>query len=196
MFYGYMGKYPRIDPKAFIFKQTVITGDTAIGAETSVWFGTVIRGDVNFIKIGSGTNIQDNTTIHVTTDKYPTIIGNNVTIGHNAVIHGAQIGDSSLIGMGAVILDGCKLGKNTMIAAGTILKMNTIIPEGVMVAGNPGVVKRPLTPQEIDFFNQSASNYIKYSYNYLTSSPDSLYLLSEINDELLQMSSNILRSIK
>ncbi len=180
MIYNYLDKLPLINEDSFVFKHTVITGDVTIKKEASIWFGTVIRGDVNSVSIGERTNIQDNSTIHVTTQKYPTFIGDSVTVGHNVTIHGSTIGNNSLIGMGAVLLDGCVVGSNTIVAAGSVLRMNTKIPDNVLVAGNPAVIKRELTPEEIAFFEISATNYVKYSRNYLTSTPDSIYSIAEI----------------
>ncbi len=180
MILSYLNKTPSIHDNSFIFKSGMVIGDVTIGRESSIWFGSVLRGDVNSIVIGEGTNIQDNSTIHVTTGKFPTVIGDRVTIGHNVTIHGSTIEDESLIGMGAVVLDGCHISKNTIIAAGTVLRMHSDIPEGVLVAGNPGKIKRDLTLEEIEFFNKSAQNYIKYSYNYLTSSSESIYSKDEI----------------
>lgn len=179
MIITYLNKSPEISPESFIFRTAAIIGDVSIGEESSIWFNTVLRGDVNKIVVGKRTNIQDNTTIHVTTEKHSTQIGNSVTIGHNVVIHGSIIDDFSLIGMGAVILDGCQIGKNSIIAAGTVLKMHTKIPPGVVVAGNPGTIKRAIKKNEIDFFEKSASNYVKYSLNYLTSATNSIYSYKE-----------------
>jgi carbonic anhydrase/acetyltransferase-like protein (isoleucine patch superfamily) len=183
MIAGYLGTFPRIHEEAFIFKGVTIIGDVEIGPGTNIWFGTVVRGDVNHIRIGARTNIQDNATIHVTTALYPTEIGDEVTVGHNAVIHGSVIGDRSLIGMGAVLLDGCRIGKNVIVAAGSILRMKSVIPDGVLIAGNPAVVKRDITAEERLFFERSAANYVKYSHNYLTSSPDILYSREELKAE-------------
>jgi carbonic anhydrase/acetyltransferase-like protein (isoleucine patch superfamily) len=189
MLLNYKNNIPKIDENAFIFKNTVIIGDTKIEKETSIWFGTIIRGDVNYIKIGKRTNIQDNSMIHVTTAKYPVAIGNNVTIGHTVTIHGSKIGNNVLIGMGAIILDGCQIEEYSLIAAGTVLRENSKIPSGVLVAGNPGKIKRELSQKEIDFFQKSADNYLKYSKNYLTHSPESLYSLQELKNEQKRLTS-------
>ena len=175
MITNYLDKIPEIDPEAVIFKTADVIGEVELGAESSVWFGAVVRGDVNSIRIGKRTNIQDNATIHVTTALYPTVIGDDVTVGHNAVIHGSVIGDNVLIGMGAVVLDGCKIGKNSIIAANSIVLGGTEIPEGVLVAGNPAKVRRPVTAEEIEGLRKSAENYARYARNYLTSSKDSIY---------------------
>lgn len=186
MIAGYLDTFPQIDPKAFIFRGVTVIGDVTVGIESNIWFGVVLRGDVNHIRIGARTNIQDNATVHVTTALYPTEIGDEVTVGHNAVIHGSIIGDRTLIGMGAVLLDGCRIGKNVIVAAGAILRMKSVIPDGVLVAGNPAVIKRDITAEERLFFERSAANYVKYSYNYLTSSPDVLYSREELKAERTQ----------
>ncbi len=180
MITNYLNKVPKIDPQAYIFRDTTVIGDVTIGKDSSIWFRSVVRGDVNTITIGERTNIQDNSTIHVTTDLFPTSIGNDVTVGHNVVIHGSEIGDRSLIGMGAVILDGCRIGEDCVIAANSVLLGGTEIPAGVLVAGNPGKIKRDLRQDELDHLKRSALNYMKYSHNYLTSSPNSIYSSDEI----------------
>lgn len=180
MIINYLNKIPNIDENSFVFKNSVVIGEVTIGAESAIWFGSVVRGDVNSIKIGKRTNIQDNATIHVTTALYPTVIGDDVTVGHNAVIHGSIIADNVLIGMGAVVLDGCKIGKNSIIAANSVLLGGTEIPEGVLVAGNPAKIKREVTAEEIEGLKKSAQNYVNYARNYLTYSKDSIYSQSDI----------------
>ena len=180
MIANYLNKVPAIDPKAVIFKTADVIGDVTLGAESSVWFGAVVRGDVNSIKIGKRTNIQDNATIHVTTALYPTVIGDDVTVGHNAVIHGSIIAENVLIGMGAVVLDGCKIGKNSIIAANSVLLGGTEIPEGVLVAGNPAKIKRAVSAEEIEGLRKSAEHYAGYSRNYLTYSKDSVYTADDL----------------
>ena len=180
MITNYLEKIPNIDPEAVIFKTADVIGDVTIGAESGIWFGAVVRGDVNSIKIGKRTNIQDNATIHVTTALYPTVIGDGVTVGHNAVIHGSIIAENVLIGMGAVVLDGCKIGKNSIIAANSVLLGGTEIPEGVLVAGNPAKIKREVTAEEIEGLKKSAENYARYARNYLTSSKDSIYCAADM----------------
>lgn len=162
----YKGITPKIDPTVFIADGVHIIGDVEIGKDSSVWFNTVIRGDVNFIRIGERTNIQDGTVVHVTNKKFPTHIGSNVTIGHSAVIHACTIEDYSLIGMGAIILDNATVGKYCLIAAGAVVTMGMNIPEGMLVAGVPGKVIRPLTDDEKKFLAQSAQNYIDYVATY------------------------------
>ncbi|HPG36592.1 MAG TPA: gamma carbonic anhydrase family protein [bacterium] len=196
MIINYLDKIPDIKPDSFIFRTSVIIGDTTIGKNSSIWFGTIVRGDVNKIVIGERTNIQDNSTIHVTTSLFPTTIGNEVTIGHNAVIHGSTIENRVLIGMGAVLLDGCHIKQNSIIAAQSVLRNGTKIPEGVLVAGNPAKIKRDLSYDEIEGLAKSAANYVKYSYNYLTYSQSSIYSNDEIKSVIEMLRTNVLGSIQ
>ncbi len=163
---SYLGKYPKIDETAYLCENVVITGDVEIGRDSSVWFGSVIRGDVHYIRIGNNTNIQDNSILHVQHDIGPLTIGNGVTIGHGVNLHGCDIGDNCLIGIGAIILTGARIGKNCIIAAGTVIKENSVIPDGSLSAGVPGVIKKSLTDKDINAVRESASNYIKYVKNY------------------------------
>jgi carbonic anhydrase/acetyltransferase-like protein (isoleucine patch superfamily) len=162
----YKGTTPKIDPTVFIAEGVHIIGDVEIGRDSSVWFNTVIRGDVNFIRIGERTNIQDNTVIHVTNKRFPTHIGSNVTIGHSAVIHACTINDYSLIGMGAVVLDDARIGPYSLVAAGAVVTMGMVVPEGMLVAGVPAKIIRPLTADERTFLEQSAQNYVDYVATY------------------------------
>ena len=134
---------PKIAESASIVKESVITGDVTVGEESCVLFYAVLRGDDNKIIIGKGTNIQDNCTVHTSVD-FPTIVGDYVTVGHNAILHGCRIGDNSLIGMGAVVMDGTEIGKNCLIAAGSLVLKNQKIPDTSLVMGNPAKVKRGL----------------------------------------------------
>lgn len=196
MIINYLNKIPLIEEGAFVFKSAVVIGDVTLSKDSSIWFGTIIRGDVNSIKIGKKTNIQDNATVHVTTNFFPTVIGDEVTIGHNAVIHGSIIEDQVLIGMGAVLLDGCHIKKNSIIAANSVLLNGSEIPEGVLVAGNPAKIKRDVTLEEIEGLKRSALNYVKYSLNYLTYSQYSIYSTDEIKSVIEKLRVNVLGSIK
>lgn len=159
---------PKIHESVFIAENAVIIGDVEIGAQASVWYNCVLRGDVNYIRIGAGTNIQDGTIIHVSRGaEFPTIIENNVTVGHSATIHGCYIETGSLIGIGAIILDGARIGKNSLIAAGSLVTPNTIIPERSFVLGVPARVKRELSDEEIADLQKFWENYIKLSEIYL-----------------------------
>ncbi|MCL4542881.1 MAG: gamma carbonic anhydrase family protein [Deltaproteobacteria bacterium] len=162
----YSGKYPKINKTVYLCGNVVIIGDVEVEKGSSIWFGTVIRGDVNYIRIGENTNIQDNSVLHVQHDTGPLIIGNSVTVGHGVNLHGCEIGDNCLIGIGAIVLTGAHIGKNCIIAAGAVVRENAVIPDGSLVAGIPGIVKKSLNENEIDSIKESANNYIKYVKNY------------------------------
>jgi gamma-carbonic anhydrase len=166
MILTYNGIKPKIDESVFICEGSQIIGDVEIGKNSSVWFNTVIRGDVNYIRIGERTNVQDLSMLHVTYKKYPLIIGNDVTIGHSVTLHGCTIKDLVLIGMGAILLDNCVVNSNSFIAAGTLVKEKFIVPEGVLVAGVPGKIIRDLTLKEIEKIGRSSRNYLMYVETY------------------------------
>jgi gamma-carbonic anhydrase len=158
---------PAIHPSAYIDESAQVIGDVHIGAESSVWMCVVIRGDVNQIRIGDRSNVQDGTVIHVMRDpSHPTIIGNDVTIGHAAVVHGCTIADRVLIGMGAILLNGAKVGTESIIAAGTLVPEGMEIPEGSLVMGAPAKIRRPLTPEERASIQGYADNYVGYRLAY------------------------------
>lgn len=163
---SYQNKTPKIHPSVFVAEGARIIGDVEIGKESSVWFNTVIRGDVNYIRIGERTNVQDNSVLHVTHKTFPLIIGSNVTIGHGAVVHAATIFDYCLIGMNATVLDDAKVGPYALIAAGAVVLGGTVVPEGMLAAGVPAKVVRALTKEEKQFLEQSAKNYIQYVVSY------------------------------
>ncbi len=166
MIIPYRGKKPIIDSSCFIAPDAVIVGDVELGENSSVWFGAVIRGDIFPIKIGRYTNIQDRMVIHVTNNKYATTIGDYVTGGHGAILHGCTIEDCCIIGMGAVVLDNSLIGHESIVAAGSVVKMHERVPPGVLVAGNPAVVKRELSGREREGIKQSALNYSGYIEGY------------------------------
>ena len=151
-----------ISSQAHIASQSVILGDVTIGADSSVFYYAVVRGDEASITIGRRSNIQDNSTVHVDYG-FPTVIGDDVTVGHNCVIHGCTIGDASLIGMGSTILNGAKIGKHCLIGAGSLVTQNTVIPDGMLVIGSPAKVKRPLTEEEIQSIYKNAADYVTLS---------------------------------
>ena len=153
---------PKIDPDARIAREAVILGDVAIGAGSSVWYFSVIRGDEASITIGRGTNIQENSTVHVTTG-CPAVIGDGVTVGHNAVLHSCTVGDGSLIGMGSVVLDQAPIGKDCLIAAGSLVTKGMQIPDGSLVMGSPARVKRQLTEEEKEDMRNNAQVYLEIS---------------------------------
>jgi gamma-carbonic anhydrase len=168
MIKSFQNKTPMIHESAFVAENAVIIGDVEIGENASIWYNCVLRGDVNFIKIGDRTNIQDGTIVHVSRGQdFPTIIENNVTVGHSATIHGCYIETGSLIGIGAIILDGARIGKNSLIAAGSLVTPNTIIPERSFVMGAPAKVKRELTDGEVIDLQQFWENYVMLSEIYI-----------------------------
>ncbi len=166
MIIPYRGITPKIHPSVFIAEGAQIIGDVEIGAESSVWFNTVIRGDVHYIRIGERTNIQDNCVLHVTHDTYPLIIGSDVTVGHGAILHAATIKDRCLIGMGATVLDDATVGPYALVAAGSLVLEHFEVPEGVLVAGGPARIKRMLSDEERRQIIQSAQNYVDYVKTY------------------------------
>lgn len=166
MLHIYQGKTPKLDESVFCVNSAEIIGDVEIGAQSSVWFQVVIRGDVNFIQIGERTNIQDGSVIHVTHKIHPTLIGDDVTIGHNVTLHGCKIGNRCLIGMGAVILDAAEIEDDSMVAAGALVTPGTRVPSGTLYAGSPAKYKRHLSDSEIINLKQSAQNYLNYAENY------------------------------
>jgi len=162
----YRGIKPEIHESVFIAEGARIIGDVKIGKESSIWFNSVVRGDVHSITIGERTNIQDNCVLHVTHKKFALLVGSNVTVGHNAVLHGCTIGDYCLIGMGAIVLDNATVHPRSLIAAGALVQQGFEVPEGTLVAGVPAKVKRPLTAEEAAFLEQSAQNYVDYVKTY------------------------------
>ena len=159
---------PVVDATAYVDQSAQVIGDVQIGAESSVWMNVVIRGDVNHIRIGKRTNIQDLTMVHVMRETHPTVIGDEVTIGHSAVVHGTTIEDRVLIGMGAVLLNGVHIESDCVIAAGTLLTEGTRIPARSLVMGRPGKVKRQLTDEEVAEIRWYADNYVSYRLDYST----------------------------
>lgn len=164
----YLGKSPQIDDSVFLCDGVRIIGDVTIGKDSSIWFNSVVRGDVYYIRIGERTNIQDNCTLHVTHNTYALTIGNDVTVGHSATLHGCTIHDNVLIGMGATVLDDAVINSHSLIAAGSVVLQKTVIPEGVLAAGVPAKVIRPLTDAERAEVAQGAKNYMEYIKRYRT----------------------------
>lgn len=158
------GKSPVIPEDCFIAENATIVGDVVMGEQCSVWFNAVIRGDVHYIKIGNKVNIQDGAVIHATYQKSPTIIGNNVSIGHNAIVHGCTVHDNVLIGMGSIVMDDCVIGSNSIIAAGAVVTQNTIVEEGSIYAGVPAKKVKDISKEMISGeIDRIANNYVKYS---------------------------------
>ena len=163
----YGGKTPRLDGSVFVAETAVVIGDVEIGPDSSVWFGTVVRGDIHSIRIGARTNIQDQSVIHVTGGKHPTSVGDDVTIGHRVTLHGCTIKDRCLIGMGSIVLDGAVVGEDALVGAGAVVPPGMVIPPGKLALGAPARVKRDLTPAEIASFVASANEYVRRGKDYL-----------------------------
>lgn len=166
MLHIYKGITPRLHDTVFRVGSSEIIGDVEIGEFSSLWYHVVVRGDVNSIRIGDRTNIQDGTVVHVTNKIHPTIIGNDVTIGHNVTLHGCTIGNRCLIGMGAIVMDGVVVEDGAMIAAGALVTPGTLVPAGSLFTGSPARFKRKLTDDEVAFLLQSANNYLEYVKTY------------------------------
>ena len=158
------GKFPQIPEDCYVAENATIVGEVSMGKNCSVWFNAVIRGDVHFIKMGDKVNVQDGAVIHATYQKSPTTIGNNVSIGHNAIVHGCTIKDNVLIGMGSIIMDDCVIESNSIVAAGAVVSKNTIVESGTIYAGIPAKkikdISKELISGEID---RIANNYVEYS---------------------------------
>lgn len=161
--FPYRGVFPKLGENVFLAAGVKIIGDVTIGKDCSIWYNTVIRGDVHFIKIGEMTNVQDCSMLHVTNGKFPLSIGNKVTIGHSVSLHGCTLNDLCLIGIGAIILDGAVIESNSMVAAGALVKQNFKVPSGKLVAGVPAKVIRDLTADEIENIEAGAYRYVEYS---------------------------------
>lgn len=166
VFIPFKGKVPQIDPAAWLAPNATIIGDTHIGAHSTVWFGAVLRGDVNHIHIGEYTNVQDNAVIHVTTNGLPTILGNRVTIGHTAILHACTVEDEALVGMGATVLDGAVIQSHSMVAAGALISPGKVVESGWLWAGVPAKPVRKLTDKELDYLKWSATHYANLAANY------------------------------
>lgn len=158
------GKHPKIGEDCFIAENATIVGEVSMGNQCSIWFNAVLRGDVHYIKMGDKVNIQDGAVIHCTYKKAPTTIGTNVSIGHNAIVHGCTIKDNVLVGMGSIIMDDCVVESNSIIAAGAVLSKGTHVPEGTVYAGVPAKKLKDVSPELLsDEINRIANNYITYS---------------------------------
>lgn len=158
---------PKIGKNTFIAKNAVILGDVTIGDNVSIWYNVVIRGDVNYIIIGKDSNIQDGTIIHVTKDKFPTEIGERVTIAHSVTLHGCKIEDDCLIGIGAVVMDNSVISKNSIVAAGAVVPPNKRYPENSLIVGNPAKVARELTEKDFEMIRSNAERYLSYKDIYI-----------------------------
>ena len=166
MIRAYRGIVPRIAASAYIDPSAQVIGDVVVGERSSIWPNVTVRGDVNSIRIGDETNIQDNSVLHCDAGLFPLHIGNRVTVGHLAMLHGCSIQDECLIGIGAVILNGAKIGTGSVIAAGAVVPEGSEVPPGSMVMGVPAKVKRPLSEEERERFRQNARHYVEAAQIY------------------------------
>src|SRR4051812_23883449 len=157
---------PKIHPSVFVAGDAMVIGDVEIGEDSSVWFGSVIRGDVNYIRIGARTNIQDHSIIHVNTGTHPTVLEDGITVGHRVTLHGCYVESGCLVGIGSIVLDGARIGNTSLIPAGSLVTPNTFIPQNSLVMGSPAKVKRSLTASEKESIEGNVSHYVELASVY------------------------------
>ncbi len=153
------GHAPRVHPHAWLAPGVAVIGDVEIGAESSVWFGAVVRGDIHSIRIGARTNLQDHVVVHVTRGRFSTTIGDEVTVGHRATVHGCRVGDGALVGIGAIVLDGAEVGEEALVAAGALVPPGAVVPPRTLVVGSPARPRRELSSDEISAHRTQALKY-------------------------------------
>ncbi|MFC1481813.1 gamma carbonic anhydrase family protein [Candidatus Neomarinimicrobiota bacterium] len=166
MILPFRDKTPIVPVSAFVAQSVDVIGDVQLGEHANIWHGTVVRGDMNYIRIGARTNIQDNSTIHVTTDLFPTIVGDEVTVGHNVILHGCVIQDRVLIGMGAIVMDGAIVEEGAYIGAGALVSPGTVVPARTLWTGLPAKYRRDVTVDEYQEILDSADHYIEFAAEY------------------------------
>lgn len=171
MIIPFRGHAPRLDPTSIVQETAVLIGDVELGAAASVWFHTVIRADIHHVRIGPRSNIQDNATIHVTRDRFPTIVGAGVTVGHAAIVHGCVVEDGCLVGMGAVVMDGCVIGAESLVGAGALVTPGTRIPPRSLVLGSPARRVRDVSDEELAGMRAAADNYVALAREYRAARP-------------------------
>ncbi len=162
----FRGITPRLHPSVLVMDGGTVIGDVEIGEGSSIWPGAVVRGDVHRVRIGARTSVQDGSVVHVTTDRHPTIVGDDVTIGHRAVLHGCTVHDRCLIGIGAIVLDGAVVGPDAMVGAGALVTPGTVVPPGTLVLGAPARVRRQLGEEEKAGLLESAAHYVELAARY------------------------------
>jgi carbonic anhydrase/acetyltransferase-like protein (isoleucine patch superfamily) len=165
---GYKGAYPRLGDRVFIADTAAVVGDVVLGDDVSVWYSAVVRGDCCWIRIGARSNVQDNCTLHVTGGTGPLVLEEEVTLGHNAVVHACTVRRGALVGMNATVLDGADVGESALVAAGSVVLQGTVIPPRTLWAGNPARQRRELTPEEVERLHLHWQNYLGYKAEYLT----------------------------
>ena len=162
----FQSKNPKIHETAFIAGDAIVIGDVEIGEQASVWYGSILRGDVNFIRIGARTNIQDGTIIHVSRQTHSTVLEEEITVGHRVTLHGCYVETGCLIGIGAIVMDGARVGRNSLVGAGSLVTPGTAIPPRSLVLGSPARVKRELTDEEVSDLEKFWRNYVGYALTY------------------------------
>ena len=162
------GTAPNIHNSAFVADDAIVIGNVEIGEDASVWFGCILRGDVNYIRIGARTNVQDASVIHVSSEDHPTILEEEITVGHRVTLHGCYVETGCLIGIGSILLDGVRVGRQSLVAAGSLLTPGTVIPPRSLVMGAPAKIKRELTPDELEKLSHSWRNYVGLTRQYLS----------------------------
>ena len=162
------GTAPNIHNSAFVADDAIVIGNVEIGEDASVWFGCILRGDVNYIRIGARTNVQDASVIHVSSEDHPTILEEEITVGHRVTLHGCYVETGCLIGIGSILLDGVRVGRQSLVAAGSLLTPGTVIPPRSLVMGAPAKIKRELTPNELEKLSHSWRNYVELTRQYLS----------------------------
>ena len=167
MIRSYQGHWPRIAPSAFVEESAQVIGDVEVGENSSVWFNAVLRGDVNWIRIGEDSNVQDGSILHGMKDLYPALIGHRVTIGHGSILHGCTVEDDCLIGMGAVVLNNSRIGRGSIVGAGAVVPEDAQIPSGSLVLGVPARRLRSVTVEDRQRIERHAKDYIRYKDTYL-----------------------------
>jgi carbonic anhydrase/acetyltransferase-like protein (isoleucine patch superfamily) len=167
MIRAYRGQMPTVPASAFVDESAQVIGDVVLGEQSSLWMNVVVRGDVNFVRIGARTNVQDGTIVHVMRGTHPTVIGEDVTIGHSATVHGCTIEDRVLVGMGALVLNGALIGHDSIIAAGALVVEGMQVPPRSLVMGSPAKVRRPLTDEEVASIADYAQRYVGYRLDYM-----------------------------
>jgi len=160
------GATPQVDSSAYVHSSAQVIGDVVIGAESSLWFNVVVRGDVHRVSIGARTNLQDAVIVHVTRDRWPTVVGDDVTVAHGVILHGCAVRERCLIGIGAIVLDGAVIEPDCLVAAGSLVTPGTKIPAGQLAMGRPAKVVRPLRDDELAHLRRSAANYVEYAASY------------------------------
>jgi carbonic anhydrase/acetyltransferase-like protein (isoleucine patch superfamily) len=170
---SFAGKTPQLGRGVFLAETCAVIGDVVIGDESSIWYATVLRGDVMAIRIGARTSVQDGAVVHVTGGRFGTTIGDDCTVGHGAIIHACTVEDGCLIGMGSTILDGARIGRGSLVGAGALVTPGTDIPPGSLVLGAPARVVRPIQPKEREQIEQGAAHYVELARRYLAGSDES-----------------------